>query len=92
MDKNKNKRIVCQKLFTPCQVNPSFMTEQTALPGDVWFALLGDGVAAVWPRASLVCGVFPLGSSLETKQSLTYCSLVFRVGLSEFFVSHGITH
>lgn len=50
-----------------------------------------------WGGGSVAWGIFglqgfPLGSSLETEQSATYCSLVFRVGLSELFVSHGITH
>ena len=56
-----------------------------------WLARLGGGVAALWSGASLVCRVF-LGSSLKTERSATYCSLVFRVGLGELFVSHGITH
>ena len=62
-----------------------------ALLGGVRFARLGGGVAALWSGASLVCRVF-LGSSLKTERSATYCSLVFRVGLGELFVSHGITH
>ena len=62
-----------------------------ALLGGVRFARLGGGVAALWSGASLVCGVF-LGSSLKTERSATYCSLVFRMGLGELFVSHGITH
>ena len=50
-----------------------------------------------WGGGSVVWGIFglqsfPLGSSLKTEQSATYCSLVFRVGLGELFVSHGITH
>ena len=49
-----------------------------------------------WGGGSVVWGIFglqgfPLGSSLKTEQSVTYCSLVFRVGLGELFVSHGIT-
>ena len=50
-----------------------------------------------WGGGSVVWGIFglqgfPLGSSLKTEQSATYCSLVFRVGLGELLVSHGITH
>ena len=55
---------------------------RSALSGGVWFALLGGGVAALWPGASLVCRVFLSGSSLESEKSATYCSLVFGVGLS----------
>ena len=33
-----------------------------ALSGGVWFALLGGGVVALRPGASLVCELFPLGS------------------------------
>ena len=34
--------------------------------GGVWSAVLGGGVAALWPGASLVCGVFPLRNYVET--------------------------
>ena len=50
-----------------------------------------------WGGGSVVWGIFglqgfPLGNSLKTERSATYCSLVLRVGLGELFVSHGITH
>ena len=50
-----------------------------------------------WGGGSAVLGIFglqgfPLGSSLKTERSATYCSLVFRVGLGELFVSLGMTH
>ena len=32
----------------------------SALWGGLWSAVLGGGVAALWPGASFVCGVFPL--------------------------------
>ena len=54
----------------------------SAFSGGVCFALLSAGVAALWPRASLVCRVFLSESSFENEKSATYCSLVVGVGFS----------